>query len=157
MTTNSIENSRKANSYRETSGRPAYVEDTSPSIGTAQANAGEISCNSYVQRRRETSMVTNPIEITGGRNPREVSGRLACVGETSPTMVIAQANTGETSGGSLVQRQRETSMATNPRENSREEHNSRKTCGRLAYVGETSPTVASTQTNTRETSGSSLV
>ena len=93
MTTNSIENSRKANSYRETSGRPAFVEDTSPSIGTAQANAGEISCNSYVQRRRETSMVTNPIEITGGRNPREVSGRLACVGETSPTMVIAQANT----------------------------------------------------------------
>ena len=31
-------------------------------------------------------------------------------------------------------------MATNPRENSRGEHNFRETSGRLAYVGETSPT-----------------
>ena len=48
-------------------------------------------------------------------------------------------------------------MATNPRENSRGERMSGDISGRLGYVGETSPTLASARTNTGETSDSSSV
>ena len=65
-------------------------------------------------------MITNPRESSRGeQNSRETSGRLAYVGKTSPTIVAAQANTEETSGSSSVQRQKEISIATNQRENSR--------------------------------------
>ena len=58
-----------------------------------------------------------------------------CVGEITPSIASTQSNTEETSGNSSLQRQRETSMAPNPRENSRGGRSSRK-----KYAGETSPT-----------------
>ena len=80
-------------------------------------NNGETSGSSLVQHQRETSMATNPRENSRGkRMSRKTSGRLAYVGEISLTIAPARTNTEEISGSSSVQRQRETSMATNPRE-----------------------------------------
>ena len=63
----------------------------------------------------------------------------------------------ETSGSSLAQRQKDALIVPNPRDNSRRGRISRETSGRLAYVGKTSPRVASVRLNTGKTSGSSLV
>ena len=83
--------------------------------------------------RGDNSMITNPQENLWG----------AAYGiETVSTVAFAK-NTGEISGSSSLQHQKETSMATNPRENSRRGRISRETSGRLAYVGDISPRIAS--------------
>ena len=72
----------------------------------SQPLAGEITKEQ--QKPRETSR--------GERNSKEISGKclIAEMGETSLTIAFAQTNTGETSGSSLMQCQRETLMTTNP-------------------------------------------
>ena len=130
--------------------------DISPRIASVRSNTGETSGSSRLQRQSKTSISPNPREISrGGRIPRETSGRLAYVGDIFPRTASVRSNTGETSGSSWLQRQKETSMAPNLRENSRGGRISRETFGRLAYVGEISPRIASVRSNTRETSGSS--
>ena len=57
------------------------------------------------------------------------------MGKTSPKIASARSNTRETYGSNSLQRQRETSMAPNPKENSRGGRTSREKC-----AGETSPT-----------------
>ena len=132
----SRENSRGGRISRETSGRLAYVGEISPRIASVRANTVETSGSSSLQRQRETSMAPHLRKNSrGGRISRETSGRLAYVREISQRIGSVRSNTGETSGSSLLQRQRETSMATNPRENSRGGRNSRE-----KYAGETSPT-----------------
>ena len=111
-----------------------------------------------MQRQRETSMATNRREHSReARISKETFERLAYVGKISPTIASARTNTGEISGSSSVQHQRETSVTTNPRENSKEERISRETSARLGYVRETSPTIASKKKRRGETSGSSSV
>ena len=156
MATNPRENSWGGRISKETSGRLAYVGEISPRIASVRSNTGETSDSSLLQRKRETLMATNPRENSwGGRISRETSRRLAYVGNISPRIASVRSNTGETSGSSSLQRQRETSMAPNPRENSWGGRISRETSGRLAYVEEMSPRIASVRSNTEETSGSS--
>ena len=158
MLTNPRESSRGERNSRESSGRRAYAKETYLTIVAAQVNTGETTCSSSIQRRRETSIATNPRENSRGeRNSRETSGRRAYAKETYPTIVAAQVNTRETTCSSSIQRRRETSIATNRRENSRGERNSRETSGRLAYIGEIPPTIVTAEENIRETSGSSSV
>ena len=48
-------------------------------------------------------MAMNPREISqGGRISREISGKLAYVGEMSPRKASVRSNTGETSGSSSL-------------------------------------------------------
>ena len=158
MATNPRENSRRGRISREISGRIAYVGEILPIIASARTNTGGTSGSISIQRQRETSMATNSRENSRwGRISRETSERLACVGAISPATVFVRTNTGETSRSSSAQLQKETSMATNQRENSREGRISRETSGKLAYVGEISPIIASARTNTRESSGSSSI
>ena len=94
----------------------------------------------------------------GGVFPeRSTSQRLAYVGDISLRIASVRSYTRETSGSSLLQRQRETSIATKSRENSRGGCISRETSGRLAYRGDISPRISSVRSNTGETSGSSLL
>ena len=87
---------------------------------SVRSNTGETSGSSSPQRQREISMAMNPRENPrGGRILRETSGNLAYVGDIAPRIASVRSNSGETSGRSSLQRQKETSMATNPRENSR--------------------------------------
>ena len=72
------------------------------------------------------------------------------MGEISSRITSVRSNNGETSDSSSLQRQKNTSMAPNPRENLREGRVSRETSGRLAYVGEISPRIASVPSNTGE-------
>ena len=158
MTTNPIEKSRGEYISRETSERLAYVGKTSSTIAFARTNTGETSGSSSVQRQKGASMATSPRKNSRGeRVSGETPGRLAYVVDTSLFITSVKTNTEETSGSSSVQRQGEISMATNPRENSEGERNSRETSGRLACVVKTSPTIDSAQTNTGETSGNNLV
>ena len=76
----------------------------------------------------------------GERISKDTSGRLAYVGEISPRIASVRSNAGEISESSSPQRQRETSMATNPRENSQGGSSSRD-----KYEGETSPTIIEIQ------------
>ena len=73
----------------------------------------------------------------------------------SSRIVSVQSSTGETSGSSLVKRQKDALMIPNPRENSRGGRASRETSGRLTDVEKISPRIVSVQSNTGETSGSS--
>ena len=96
----------------------------------------------FLQRQKDALMVPNPRENSrGGRISRETSGRLAYVEQISPRTLPVRSNAGETSGSSLVQRQKDALMVLNPRENSRGGRISRETSGRLAYVGNMSPTI----------------
>ena len=72
------------------------------------------------------------------------------MGKISPRIASVRSNTGATSGSCSLQRQSETSMATNPRENSRGERISRESFGWLSYVEEVSPRIASVRSNTGE-------
>ena len=76
------------------------------------------------------------------------------MGKTSPRLAYVRLNTGETSGSSLVRRQKDALMVPNPRGNSRRGRISRETSRMLAYVGKTSPKIASARLNTGETFGS---
>ena len=71
----------------------------------------------------------------------------------SPRIVSVRSNTGETSGSSLVQRQKDALMVPNPRKNSRGGRASRESSGRRADVENVSPRI-SVRSNTGETSGS---
>ena len=96
----------------------------------------------FLQRQIDAFMVPNPRgNSRGGRISRETSGRLAYVEHISPRILPVRSNAGETSGSSLVQRQKDASMVPNPKENLRAERISRETSGRLAYVGNMSPTI----------------
>ena len=155
MATNPRENSRGGRISRETSGRLEYVGEIYPRIVSVRSNTGETSGSSLVQRQKDALMVPNPRENSrGGRISRETSGRLAYVGEISPRTASVRSNTGETSSSSSLQRQNDAFMVPNPRESSRGGRISRETSGRLAYVGEISPRIASVRSNTGETSGS---
>ena len=97
---------------------------------------GETSGSRSLQRQKDAVMVSNPKENSReGRISRETSGKLAYVGKTFPRIASARSNTRETYCSNSLQRQRETSMAPNPRENSRGGRASREKC-----AGETSPT-----------------
>ena len=134
------------------------MENISPRIVSVRSNTGETSGSSFVHRQIDALMVLNPRENSrGGYASRKTSGRLADVENISPRIVSARSNTGEASGSSLVQRQKDALMVPNPRGNSRGGHASRETSERLADVGKISPRIASVRSNTRETSSSSLV
>ena len=71
-----------------------------------------------VQRQKDALMVPNPRKNSrGGRISGETSGRLAYVGKVFPRIASVRSKTGETSGSSLVQRQKDALMVPNPREN----------------------------------------
>ena len=74
------------------------------------------------------------------------------MGKISPRVASVRLNIGETSGSSLVQRQKDAFMVSNPRENSRGGAHLRETSRRLAYVEKISPRIASVRSNTGETS-----
>ena len=86
-------------------------------------------------------------------SPRENSWGVAHEVESVPT-IFFENKTGETSGGSLVQRQKDALMVPNSRENSRGGRAPRETSGRLADMGKISPRVVSVRSNTGETPGS---
>ena len=83
-------------------------------------------------------------------SPRDNSCGVAHDVETVPTIAF-EKNTGETSGGSLVQRQKDALMVPNPRENSRGGRASKESSGRLADVENISPRIVSVRSNTGET------
>ena len=86
-------------------------------IAVVQSNTGETSGSTSLQREKDALMAPNPRENSRvGRISRETSGKLAYVGEISPIIVCVGANTGETSGSSPLQRQKDTLMAPYPRE-----------------------------------------
>ena len=137
MVPNPRENSRGGRISRETSGRLAYAGEISPRIASVRSNTGETSGRRFATAPNRDLDGNEPEgKLTGGRISRETSRSLAYVGEISTRIASVRLNTGETSGKSSLQRQRETSMATNSRENSRGACSSRK-----KYVGETSPTL----------------
>ena len=112
---------------------------TSPRVASVRSNTGETSGRS-LQRQKYALMVPNPREDSrGGRISRETSGRLAYAGKISPRAVSVRSNTRETSGSSLVQRQKDALVVQNPRENSRGGRISRETSGKLAGVENISP------------------
>ena len=88
-------------------------------------------------------------------SPRDNSWGVANEVETVPKTF--EKNNGETSGGSLIQRQKYALMVPNPRENSRGGHASRESSGRLADVEKVSPRIVSVRAYTGKTPGSSLV
>ena len=90
----------------------------------------------------------------GGRTSRETSVRLAYEVKSSSRIASVRLNTGETTGSRSLQRQEDAWRAPNSRGNSRGGRTSREISGKLAYVGESSPTIASVRSNTRETYGS---
>ena len=152
MVPNPRENSQGGRASRESSGRRADVENISPRIASVRSSTRETSDGRPLQRQKGTLMVPNPRENSrGGRASRESSGRLADVEMISPRIVFVRANTGETSGSSLVQRQKDALMVPNPRENSRGGRASRESSGRLADVEMISPRIVSVQSNTRKT------
>ena len=108
-----------------------------------------------LQRQKYAFMVPNPRENSReGRASRETRGRLADVETISLRIVSVRLHTGETSGRSVVQRQKNALMVPNPRENSRGRRASRETSGRLADVGDISPRIAFVRSNNGETSDS---
>ena len=85
-------------------------------------------------------MVPNPRENSRRRyTSRESSGRLADVEKISPRIAAVRAHTGEPSGSSLIQRQKDALMVPNPRENSRGGRRFREN-----YTRETFPTKTET-------------
>ena len=134
----------------------AYVGKTFLRVTSVRSNTGETSGSRSLQsQKKDALMVLIPRENSrGGRISREISGRLAYVGKISPRVASVRSNTGETSGSRSLQRQKDAVTVPNPRENSREGRISRETFGKLAYVGNTSPRMASARSNTRETYGS---
>ena len=71
-----------------------------------------------------------------------------------PRAVSVRSNTEETSGSSsLVQRQKDALMVSNPRGNSRGGSASRDSSGSLAKVEKISPRIVSVRSNTEETPG----
>ena len=136
MVPNPRENSRGGRASRETPGRLADVEKTSPRIVSVRSNTGETPGSRPLQRQEDALMVPNSRENSRGeRASRESSGRLADVEKISPRIVSVRSYTGETSGSSLVQRQKDALMVPNPRENSRGGRRFRE-----KYTGDTSPT-----------------
>ena len=112
------------------------MENISPRVASVRSNTGETSGSRSLQPQKDARMVPNPRENSRrGRISGETAGKLAYVGTISPRIVSARSNTRETYGSNSLQRQRETSMAPNPRENSRGGRTSRGKC-----AGETSPT-----------------
>ena len=108
--------------------------------------------------KKDALMVPNPRGNSWReRISRESSGMLAYVGKTSPRVASVRSNTGEISGSRSLQRQEDALMVPDPRGNSRGGRIFRKTSGMLAYVGKTSPRVASVRSNTGGTSGSSFL
>ena len=133
----------------------AYVETISPRIASVRSNTGETSGSSLVQRQKDALMVPNPRENSrGGRISIETSGRLVHVGKTSSRIASVRLTTGEITGSRPLQRPKKSLMVPNPRENSWGGRISVETSGMLAYVGNTSPRVASVRSNTGEISGS---
>ena len=125
---------------------------TSPRLASVRLNTRETSGSSLVRRQKDALMVPNPRENSRGeRISRETSGRLAYAGKISPRIASVRSNTGETSGSRSLQRQKDALMVPNPRENSRGGRISRETSVKLAYVGKTTPRIASARSNTRET------
>ena len=114
------ENSRGGRISRETSGRLAYIGAISPRVVSIRSNTGETSGCCLVQRQIDAWMVPNPRDNSrGDAFPERHSGRLAYVGEISPRTVSVRLIIREASGSSLVQRQNDTLIVPNPRENSR--------------------------------------
>ena len=155
MVPNPRDNSRGGHISKETSEMLAYVENISPRIASVRSNTAETSDSSLVQRPKDALMVPNPRgNSRGGRISIETSGRLAHVGITSPRIASVRSTTGETTGSRSLQRQKKALVVPNPRENSRGGRTSISTSGMLAYVGKTSPRVASVRSNAGEISGS---
>ena len=151
MVPNPRENSRGGRVSRESSGRRADVENNSSIIAYVRPNTG----SSLVQRQEDALMVPNPREKSrGGRASKESPGRLADVEKKSPRISSVRSNTGETSGRRPLQRQKDTLMVPNPRENSRGGRASRESSGRLANMENISPGTVSVRSNTGETPGS---
>ena len=123
-----------------------------------EKDPGETSGSRLIQRQNDSLMVPNPRENSRrGRLSRQISGKLAHVGEIFPRIVSVRSNSGETSSSSFVQRQKYSLMVPNSRENSRGGRISRETSGKLAHVGEIFPIIVSVRSNSGETSGCSLV
>ena len=131
--------------------------EISPRIVCVRSNTGETSGSSPLQRQNDALMAPNPRENSRGRTSRETSVRLAYEGKSPPRIASVRSNTGETTGGRSLQRQKYAWRAPNLRGNSRGGRTSRETSGKLAYVGESSPRIASARSNTRETYGSNLL
>ena len=131
------------------------MENNSPRIVSVRSNTGENYGSSLVQRQKDAWMVPNPRENSrGGCASGKSSGRLADVENISPRTVSVRSNTGETSGGSLVQRPKYVWMVPNPRETSRGGRVSKESSGRRADVENSSPRIAYVRPNTEEISGS---
>ena len=104
-----------------------------------------------VEKKRQSTIGRSDNSVI--TSPRENSWGVAHEVESVPTIAF-ENNTGETSGGSLVQRQKDAFMVPNSRENSRGGRASRETSERLADMENISPRVVSVRSNTGETPGS---
>ena len=136
MVPNPRETSRGGSASRDSSGRLAKVKKISPRIVSVRSNTGENPGSRPLQRQEDALMVPNPRETSRrGSASRDSSGRLADVEKISLTIAAVRAPTGETSGRSLVQRQKYALTVPNPSENSKGGRRFRE-----KYTGKTSAT-----------------
>ena len=150
--------------YPHVSAHTSHTSSCLSTLKTGKRQNSRFSDLAPRQSRTQPACASNelkkPRHSTIGRSdnsvitsPRENSWGVTHEVESVPKIAF-ENNTGETSGGSLVQRQNNALMVPNPRENSRGGRASRETSGRLAGMGKISPRVVSVRSNTGETPGS---
>ena len=147
--------------YPHVSAHTSHTSSCLSTLKTGKRQNSRFSDLSPRQSRTQPACASNELKKTRhstiGRSdnsvitsPRENSWGVTHEVESVPKIAF-ENNTGETSGGSLVQRQKNALMVPNPRENSRRGRASRETSGRLADMGKISPRVVSVRSNIGET------